>query len=189
MKSDTAVFYTAGMESQRARSKFAQKGDLTLVNEDVAVVHLEKPYPGYDPSTCPLLPTASDCKDLNSTLGNASAASRLSANFFKSLKMNNGNGPLQKAEFAPLPRLMVSDAVTLSVDSKNGHLVSSFKSQGAEVHLRKGDSGSALLFKTASGPVVVGIQSAVFQSNDTNALFAQVCSKIESPRWTSVVGK
>lgn len=189
-KGDAAIFYSAGMGSQKIRSKFASEGDIKLINHDVVVLQLENAVEGYDAKVCPRLPTSTDCRELNAALANSTASqpAKLRTNFFKSKQMKTSSGLFTKNEFAPLPQVMPAAVLSAGVNSANGYLVAGFQSQSKVVHLRKGDSGSSMIFDSASGPVVIGVQSAVFKSNDASALFAQVCPKVTDQRWAQVNG-
>jgi hypothetical protein len=185
----SSIFFSGSMDDPDIRRHYATDGDLKLTNHDMVIVQLEKPYKAYDPKLCPHLPTTEDCNTLKESLKSSTASQPLKLqSYFYLTRTTLSERPGGDKSFLPLPNIFPAETQSVYVDPKNDEFVATFTSQSKVIHLRKGDSGSALLMNTDRGPVVVGVESGITSKEGSRSVFAQVCPKIHDARWAQVVG-
>lgn len=187
-----AVFTPPTLETFDQRAPFGQpgqisaaRGNLNLINDDIAVIRLAKPLRLAPGMNCPRLPQKSDCEKFSAGLQNFTDS--LKAYYFRSEFYRENDWA---RGFAPLPypsNAMVEGQLIGPLQiMPQGFTVARYRSQGHELKIQKGDSGSALIWNHDGENIIVNVQSAGTANLDYS-LSANVCSHLEDPRWDFVV--
>lgn len=188
---DTAVSSPI-MNQQSARDLYIRTGETKMTNHDFVVVKLSAPIQGLESRKCPRLPTPEDCQvmkqEMNTTeKGSTLPSGRLKAFLFQSQERKSGSGAGKKTEYFPNEKLISAESTSTIISKNIDVMISQFQSQSEPVKIRKGDSGSGVIWSKGQDSILVGILSGAAGDNPTRAFFAQLCSHVESPRWTKLI--
>lgn len=177
-KGINSAIYSEKLSKHSDRAHYLEKGTKELINEDFVILKLQNEISGANEVLCPRIPTALDCDVFKAQL--AQGPHNILANFFKSTK-------LQDSFYVPQSRQFESRATSISQNMNLQYLVAQFQSDNEIVNLRKGDSGTGLIWDSPTGPVIVGVQSGMSGQNDQLSYFSDLCSHINSPIWNKFI--
>jgi hypothetical protein len=188
-------FSSAAMFRRSQRQSYIDHGNGSLINLDLAVVTLESPVQEIVGRSCPRLPTEGDCAAFQSNLAETSAAKparspAITAYYYESRIVKSGDGAGAERDPALTSQIYLTRSVEMAL--RGGYAALTFTGSDQNgiakvVHLLKGDSGTAALWNSGTGDVVVGVQSGLLRE-DGHAGFAQVCSHLKTEEWVAALG-
>ncbi|HWU44405.1 MAG TPA: trypsin-like serine protease [Bdellovibrio sp.] len=189
------IFAGERLRSKDDRDDYLDSGDPKYVRDDIALIKLETGV--SSPTKCPRLPTQKDCQEFEDSILKMGKDTNLFVDFFISNELKEKGSDISKKVIAWYPdssAVKVSPSAIkfspASPDVKNleAPLNVSFEINKNVVKMRKGDSGSALIWRKPGGEekILIGTQSATF-SNSEKAYFAQICKQIKTKEFESFV--
>lgn len=179
-----AIASSSYMAEQKNRDHYLTKGTLAETKLDIAVVKLSAPVKDFGDQNCPQLPTLEDCQKFSQYLAQKPQdPSRLKIYFYQSAVSEMGGGAaLKKSSYPRAEQIRVRPTQFFS-SAKDGFLQVSMGS----TLVKKGDSGSSLIWTVDGKDLVMGVQSAASAKDESQAFFAPTCAQLQNPRWNQVL--
>lgn len=192
VEAGTAAASSPGaMQTKKMRQAFMENPSLAASQSDLVVLRLAEPVQEMQMRNCPRLPDEKDCRAFEQALKDSSASKSLSAHFFKSVYPDKASGSSFKDTDASKPSAFVAKAesAVLSVDPSQSVFSSSFRTNSSILKLRRGDSGTGLIWESATGPVVIGLQSVAKKTDWSTGYFAPLCAHTTAPQYARLAAR